>query len=127
MLSVLTPGVIITDVGSVKASLVTEIEARVAEAGAYFIGGHPMAGAEKTGVSAARPELFENAVCVVTPTPRSNRGALRKVERLWQSLGGRLLRLSPEAHDDLVSRSSHLTHLVAAQLANFVLDPAHPK
>jgi prephenate dehydrogenase len=86
-----------------------------------------MAGAEKTGVSAARADLFENAVCVVTPTKRSNKAALRKVERFWKSVGSRLLTLTPEAHDELVSRSSHLTHLIATSLANYVLNPSHSK
>src|SRR5262249_33833645 len=88
-----------------------------------FIGSHPMAGSEKTGVGAARADLFEDALCVVTPTPRSEPGALRKVEQLWKSVGSRVLRLEPALHDELVSRSSHLPHLVAAGLTNLVLHP----
>jgi prephenate dehydrogenase len=60
-------------------------------------------------------------VCVVTPTKKTNRNALRKVEQLWQTIGGCVLRLSPETHDTLVSRSSHLPHVVAAALVNRVL------
>lgn len=120
-------GAIITDVGSVKATVVKELESQVAKAGAHFIGSHPMAGAEKTGVTAARVNLFEHAVCVVTPTKRSNHAALRKTEQLWKAVGARVIRLSPELHDELVSRSSHLPHVAAATLANLVLDPSHPK
>jgi prephenate dehydrogenase len=127
MLPSLSGGVIITDVGSVKASVVRQLEALVAKAGSHFIGSHPMAGAERSGVSAARADLFVNAVCVTTPTPTSNKSALHKVERLWKSVGCRLLRLTPEAHDELVSRSSHLPHVVAAEVAGLVLDPAHPR
>jgi prephenate dehydrogenase len=87
MLPSLKRGAIVTDVGSVKASVVKEFERIVARAGAHFIGSHPMAGAEKTGVSAARADLFENAVCVVTPTKRSNRAALNRVEQFWKSVG----------------------------------------
>ena len=126
MLPTLHPGAILTDVGSVKGSVVRDLEPLAAGAGAHFIGSHPMAGAEKTGVSAARAELFVNAACVVTPSPRSNRPAVRQVEQLWKSIGGRVLCLSPDLHDELVSRSSHLPHLVAAQLAQFVLSPEHP-
>jgi prephenate dehydrogenase len=86
-----------------------------------------MAGAEKTGVAAARAELFVDAVCAVTPTKRSHRAALRRVEEFWKSVGGRLLRLTPELHDTLVSRSSHLPHIAAATLSNLVLNPAQPK
>jgi prephenate dehydrogenase len=86
-----------------------------------------MAGSEKTGVAAARADLFTDAVCVITPTRASSKAAVRKVEQLWRSVGSRLLRLMPEAHDDLVSRSSHLPHVIAAQLANLVLGPGQPK
>jgi len=127
MLPALNPGAIVTDVGSVKGSVVRDLESLVAGAGAHFVGSHPMAGSEKTGVAAARSDLFVNAVCVVTPTRKSNRAAVRKVEQLWRSVGSRLLRLTPAAHDDLVSRSSHLPHVVAAQLVNFILRPEHPK
>jgi prephenate dehydrogenase len=126
MLPALKPGAIVTDVGSVKASVVRDLEAMIAGAGAYFVGSHPMAGAEKNGVAAARADLFEDAVCVITPTRNSNRNALRVVEALWKSVGSRVIKLTPEAHDDLVSRSSHLPHVVAAELANFVLSPRHP-
>jgi prephenate dehydrogenase len=127
MLPSLKRGAIVTDVGSVKGSVVRELEALIAKAGAHFVGSHPMAGAEKMGVAYARADLFRGAVCVVTPTRKSNRTAVRKVESLWKSVGGRLLRLAPNAHDKLVSRSSHLPHVAAAQLANLVLGPENPK
>jgi prephenate dehydrogenase len=126
MLPNLESGTIVTDVGSVKSGVVCALEAKVGSAGAHFIGSHPMAGAEKTGVSAARADLFVNAVCVVTPTVASDKRALRKVEQLWKSVGSRVVRLNPSVHDDLVSRSSHLPHVVAAGLANFVLNPQQP-
>ncbi|HEX3798695.1 MAG TPA: prephenate dehydrogenase/arogenate dehydrogenase family protein [Verrucomicrobiae bacterium] len=126
MLPALKVGAIVTDVGSVKGSVVDELEPIVARAGAYFVGSHPMAGGEKTGVSAARADLFANAVCIVTPTLQSNKDAVGQVEELWKALGGRVLKISPSLHDDLVSRSSHLPHVVAAELANYVLSPAHP-
>jgi prephenate dehydrogenase len=127
LLPALKHGAIVTDVGSVKAGVVRGLESLIHRAGAHFIGSHPMAGAEKTGVAAARADLFEGAACVVTPTKRSNPAALQKVERFWKGVGGRVLRLKPEVHDALVSRSSHLPHVVAATLANLVLDPAYPK
>ena len=120
-------GAIITDVGSVKATVVKELESLVTKSGGHFIGSHPMAGAEKTGVAAARAELFTNAVCVVTPTKRSHQSAVKKVEEFWKAVGARVVRLTPELHDELVSRSSHLPHVAAATLANLVLDPVHPK
>ena len=127
MLPALERGAIVTDVGSVKASVVQDLEAMIAKAGGRFVGGHPMAGAEKNGVAAARADLFMNAVCVITPTRKSDQAAVRKLEALWESVGSRVITITPEAHDDLVSRSSHLPHVVAAELANFVLSPKHPK
>jgi prephenate dehydrogenase len=124
---VLKRGAIVTDVGSVKASIVAELEPLVATSNAQFIGSHPMAGAEKMGVLNARPDLFEGAVCVLTPTARSKPEMVQSLEEFWQSIGARTLRLTPEVHDDLVSRSSHLPHVVAAGLANYILSPMHSK
>lgn len=118
---------IVTDVGSVKGSVVRELEPLIAAAGAHFVGSHPMAGAEKTGVAAANADLFVNSVCVVTPTRKSNPTALRKVAALWKAVGSRVLELSPDTHDALVSRSSHLPHVVATALAGHVLKPGQPE
>lgn len=126
MLPVLKRGAVVTDVGSAKAGVVRELEPLVGSVGAHFVGSHPMAGGEKTGVAAARADLFERAVCIVTPTPRTHPAARRNVEALWRAVGGRVVRLSPAEHDRLVSRSSHLPHLVAATLASCVLDPRRP-
>jgi prephenate dehydrogenase len=120
-------GAIITDVGSVKAEVVRELESLANKFGAHFIGGHPMAGAEKSGVTAARANLFEDAICVLTPTKKSSATAVRKLDQFWKILGARVLRLDAAEHDLLVSRSSHLPHIVAATLAGLVLDPKRPK
>jgi prephenate dehydrogenase len=123
----LKAGAMVTDVGSVKGTVVRELEPLARQVGAEFVGSHPMAGSEKTGVAAARADLFENAVCLVTPGRFSPPESIAKIEDFWKALGGCPHRLTPEAHDDLVSRSSHLPHVVAAELANYVLSPAHPK
>jgi prephenate dehydrogenase len=127
LLPALKRGAIVTDVGSVKAGVVRDLEPLIAKAGAHFVGSHPMAGAEKTGVLAAREDLFQCAVCVVTPTRKTNRTALKKVAQFWKAVGGHVLTLSPEVHDTLVSRSSHLPHVVAATLASQILAPGSPK
>lgn len=127
MLSTLKAGAVVTDVGSVKASLVNQLEALVAGSGGYFVGSHPMAGAEKIGVAHARADLFESAVCVVTPTKCSGAAAVLKVNQFWKAIGCRVIKLTPKTHDTLVSRSSHLPHVLAAALANYVLRPDHSK
>jgi prephenate dehydrogenase len=123
----LCQGAVVTDVGSVKSCVVAELEPLVRKAGAEFVGSHPMAGSEKIGVTAARSDLFENAICLVTPGRFSSAEAVGAVEALWTGVGGCPMRLGPEAHDELVSRSSHLPHVVAAELVNYVLSPAHPR
>src|SRR5713226_6177309 len=127
MASSVRAGAIVTDVGSVKASVIQELEPLLAGARAHFVGSHPMAGAEKMGVGAAQPELFTEAICAITPTMNSNQQAVSKAEEFWRAIGAIPLKLSPELHDDLVSRSSHLPHVIAAELANYVLSPVHPK
>jgi prephenate dehydrogenase len=126
-LPALKRGAIVTDVGSVKTDVVRELESLIQKSGAHFIGSHPMAGGEKTGVLAARADLFECAVNILTPTKKSNAIAVRKLERFWKALGARTLRLDAAQHDLLVSRTSHLPHVTAAALANLVLNPASPK
>jgi prephenate dehydrogenase len=127
MLPTLKPGVIMTDVGSVKRPLMQHLEPLLEKAGGCFVGCHPMAGAEKMGVKAARPDLFEKAICVLTPSPKSPPKAVRALTRFWAALGARTMVLSAAVHDQLVSRASHLPHIVAAELSNYVLDPALAK
>jgi prephenate dehydrogenase len=127
MLPTLRAGAIVSDVGSVKGPVVEELTPLVAQGGAEFIGAHPMAGAEKMGVSAARHDIFRNAVCVTTPSAASSAAAVSKLESLWRAVGSRVIRLEPLLHDQLVARCSHLPHVIAAQLATCVLNPALPK
>ena len=127
LLPALAPRAVMTDVGSVKDGLVQDLERLALRAGARFVGSHPMAGAEKTGVAHARPDLFHGAICAVTPTLNTSAAALKKVKALWHAVGARTIALPPAAHDDLVSRSSHLPHFVAAQLVNQVLRPGRRK
>lgn len=83
-----------------------------------------MAGSERTGFEASRADLFEGSLAVMTPTERTHAPAHRQIEALWQGVGATVLNLSPAQHDELVSRSSHLPHVVAAGLVNYVLSPA---
>src|SRR6185436_6970744 len=84
MLPALERGALVTDVGSVKGSVVADLEPIVAASGAHFIGSHPMAGAEKMGVLNARADLFENAICVVTPRNSTISDAVGRLEEFWR-------------------------------------------
>jgi prephenate dehydrogenase len=127
LLPALKRGAIVTDVGSVKAEVVRELDSVLKKSGAHFVGSHPMAGGEKMGVLAAKADLFVNAACVITPSKHSNKAAVGKLETFWKALGARTLRLDAAKHDLVVSRSSHLPHVVAATLAGLVLDARQPK
>lgn len=107
----------VTDGGSVKGSVVAAMEGIW---GGRFVGSHPMAGSEKSGLQAARGDLFEGAACVLTPTPATDAEALAMVRRLWQSVGARTLEMPPAVHDRLVARASHLPHAVAAALVKTI-------
>ncbi|MGV3771801.1 MAG: prephenate dehydrogenase [Verrucomicrobiales bacterium] len=127
MLPFLNPDALVTDVGSVKGELLRELQPIFAQRGIDFVGSHPMAGSEKKGVTAARADLFGKAVCVVTPSAQNHPVNVEKVREFWKAVGSKVLELTPELHDQLVSRSSHLPHLLAAALANYVLAERFPK
>lgn len=115
----LQPHCLVMDVGSVKRSVVEEL-GPVFAARARFVGCHPMAGSEQTGLAAARVNLFESAVCIVTPMADTPDEDTEAASDFWQGVGCHLLRLSPEQHDLHVGFVSHLPHLLAAVLVNTV-------
>ncbi len=110
---------LITDAGSTKAGIVGAIES-VTSARARFIGAHPIAGSEKSGVEHASEDLFERATCVLTPTPRSDPGRLESAARFWSALGCGIRIMSPDEHDAALAKTSHMPHAVASALARFV-------
>jgi prephenate dehydrogenase len=115
-------GCVITDVGSVKRCVVERAETIIEslDSPASFVGGHPMAGSEKSGVLAARADLFEGAKCILTPTDSTPQEAIELVEEMWRQVGARTLILSPQKHDHLIAAASHLVHLSASALAETV-------
>jgi prephenate dehydrogenase len=117
--AVVPSGAIITDVGSVKAAVVEELSA-IFQQRARFVGSHPMAGSEQTGLEAARAGLFDGAACIVTPDSHSDAAAVAAVHHFWETLGCRVLELSPAAHDEIVALVSHFPHLLAAALVNLI-------
>jgi prephenate dehydrogenase len=111
---------VLTDVGSTKAQIVREATRILDDVPAVFVGSHPIAGSEATGLDAARTKLFENAVVVVTPADEQDAGPLSVVRKFWEKLGSRVTVMRPEEHDGVVARTSHLPHLVAAMLVKSV-------
>lgn len=113
----LKPGAIVTDVGSTKAFIDAEAPGLLQGTGACFVGSHPMAGSEQHGIEAARADLYEGAVVIVTPTRDAPPRAARAVSAFWRKLGGRVYEMDGREHDRVVARTSHLPHLVASLLA----------
>ena len=106
---------ILTDVASTKAQIVRKLE-RLPKRIAY-VGFHPMAGSEHSGVRFAQADLFDQAVCVLTPTSHSDRRAVRKLFAFWQAAGMKVLSYTPARHDTAVAQVSHVPHLAAFALA----------
>jgi len=113
----LAPGALVTDVGSTKAEIVRAARAILRRSSATFLGSHPIAGSEQQGLAAARADLYERAVVVLTPVGGEPSGAAKRLERFWTSVGARTVRLPPRTHDRIMARTSHLPHLVAAALS----------
>jgi prephenate dehydrogenase len=107
---------ILTDVGSVKEAIVGPLDSGLAR-GCRFLGGHPVAGSEKTGPANASPELFEGRVAILTPTKNTRAEDFDLLEEFWQSLGSVVVKMTPEEHDQALALTSHLPHIAAAVLA----------
>jgi len=118
----LKPGAVVTDVGSTKLDLCRTVPLLL-PSGVAYVGGHPMAGSEQTGLEAADPYLFENAVYVLTPTTPDDE-PLRKVRDFVESLGAQPLVMDAARHDRIVAAVSHLPHIAAAALVSAVSEAA---
>lgn len=112
---------ILTDVGSVKTELVEGLRGEI-PAGRHFLGGHPIAGTERSGVEAAFATLFEDTNCILTPTPETSAYALDKVKRLWEMVGSQVIIMDPDHHDQVFAAVSHLPHMVAYSLVKTVAE-----
>ena len=114
---ILKPGAVVSDVGSTKAEICA---AGRRAAPQNFIGSHPMAGSEKTGLKARDAHLFENAAWIVSPDKEAPAESVRTLESFIEGLGARLLRFSPSQHDIVVAQASHLPQLIATALGAYV-------
>jgi len=115
----------LTDVGSVKATICSELQIQLPE-GHSFIGSHPLAGSEKQGFEHACPNLFNNRTCIVTPDENSSSGALKDIKQFWKSLGMHVLEMSAKCHDIAIAETSHTPHVVSAALAAMLASENQP-
>ena len=113
----LKPGAVVTDVGSTKALLTDQIQLSLRGSQAVFIGSHPIAGSEQQGLEAARVDLYEGAVTIVTSDGREPAAAVEAIRALWRSVGSVVRVMDPTEHDRIMARTSHLPHVAAALVA----------
>ena len=113
-----SPGVLITDVASVKGSVVAAAREAFGAVPPRLIPGHPIAGAEKSGVEAARADLFVRHRVILTPLPESDPEALATIDAMWRLTGAEVVRMDVAAHDRVLALTSHLPHLLAFALVD---------
>ena len=117
---VLSSETILTDVGSVKTDLYAQIKAHTPQVLKQFVLAHPIAGGENSGVSSAKQNLFENKHVIITDTAEVSSLLSGKVALMWQALGARVLHMSLQEHDSIFAKTSHLPHVIAFSLVNFL-------
>jgi cyclohexadieny/prephenate dehydrogenase len=108
----LRPGAIVSDVGSVKASVVKDMAPHL-PANIHFVPAHPVAGTENSGPDSGFAELFINRWCILTPPPGTDPAATERLAAFWRALGAKVATMSPEHHDLVLAVTSHLPHLIA--------------
>ncbi|MDH5599692.1 MAG: prephenate dehydrogenase/arogenate dehydrogenase family protein [Gammaproteobacteria bacterium] len=116
--SVITEEMIITDVGSAKASVVKAAQQAFKSLPDTLVPGHPIAGTEKSGVEASFAELFDNRRIILTPLETSSSEAVSKVRKMWQACGADVVETSIEHHDEVLAATSHLPHMLAYSLVD---------
>ncbi len=115
----LKPDTLLTDVGSTKRHICESAPLALPQS-AHFVGSHPMAGSEQTGMAHARKNLFENAACFVTPLATTDTEATRRIVEFWKTIGTQVTKTDPAQHDAIVAHVSHLPHLLASTLCTYL-------
>ena len=118
---------VVTDVGSVKQGIVQSAKRHFSDDYRGFVAAHPIAGRENSGVEAATDNLFEGKQTIITPSSQSGERAIKLVREMWVAVGSTVAEVDASDHDNLVSASSHLPHVVAFSLVNYIANHARSK
>lgn len=118
---ILKDGAIVTDGGSAKGKITEEIE-KVIPDNIHFVGGHPIAGTEFSGVESAFKELYEHHFTILTPTDKTDKVAVKKVEEMWLACSSKVVVMDAKRHDLILAAISHLPHVIAYNLVNTIAD-----
>lgn len=114
----LQPDTLLTDVGSTKSSVIQAAESVFTEFPSKFVPGHPIAGSEQSGFEHAQEHLFHGRKVILTPTYKTDVGAVRSIRSMWQAVGASVDEVSAEQHDKILAATSHLPHVLAYTLVN---------
>lgn len=117
---VLKPGAVVSDVGSVKVSAVEDMAANL-PAGQPVVGAHPLAGTEFSGPDAGMPKLFVDRWCIITPALDCPQDAVLRMRSFWEGLGSEVEMMTPQRHDEVLTLTSHLPHLIAFSIFHTAL------
>jgi 3-phosphoshikimate 1-carboxyvinyltransferase len=117
----LKPDAVLTDVASVKGSVVDAAADKLGDLARQFVPGHPIAGSEKSGFAAADGDLFVNRKIILTPGAETDTAAIHLVHNLWRAVGGKVLGMSVERHDQVLAATSHLPHLLSYALVDVLI------
>jgi cyclohexadieny/prephenate dehydrogenase len=117
----LRPGCIVSDVGSVKASVVAQVEPHL-PAGVHFVPAHPVAGTEYSGPDAGFTTLFFNKWCILTPSEGTDEGAVATIRTFWSAVGSNVEIMTPQHHDLVLAITSHVPHLIAYNIVGTAAD-----
>lgn len=117
----LKPGAIVTDVGSTKGSVITQMQPELPD-NVYFIPGHPIAGTEYSGPDAGFADLFINRWCILTPLPDTPEEPLAMLNAFWEACGSKTDQMDPQHHDLVLAIVSHLPHIIAYNIVGTAND-----
>lgn len=115
----LSEDVIVMDVGSVKRSVIESIQ-KINQKGIRFVGAHPMAGSEKSGFEFARSDLFDQKIVAIVGDDKKDEEVMEDVRDFWKIMGGKIVLVSSDFHDEIVAATSHAPHLVSAAVSRYL-------
>jgi prephenate dehydrogenase len=121
-IAAINDNILMSDVGSTKGNICRELEQQRCR----FIGAHPIAGSEKSGPEFGDENLFQDRLTILTPAASSRSEDVEQLRFFWESLGSRVICLEPERHDEILAKTSHLPHAVAATLASLLTESERP-
>ena len=116
-----SPRAVLTDVGSVKGSVIRAARETLGPVFGRFVPGHPVAGTERSGVAASFAGLFEDHKIILTPEPDTDRDAVDTVRTLWEQAGGQVVEMGAVHHDRVLAACSHLPHVLAYSLVDMLV------